>query len=207
MIMAGLEGFEVISVDYRMPPDFPFPAAVDDALAVWRALVADRDPRRMAVFGSSSGGGLTLALMLRARSAGVPLPAAIAPATPWVDLTGEGDSLSTNEYVDNVLVSNSGWLGAAAQLYSSGHDMRDPLISPIYGDFRGLPPAILTTGTRDLLLSHTVRAHRKLRQAGTPAALQVFEGQSHAQYLEPFIPETGEAFREIGDFLGTYLAA
>lgn len=205
MIMAGLEGYEVVSVDYRMPPNFPFPAAVDDALAVWKALIAEHDPRRMAVFGSSSGGGLTLALMLRAREAGVPLPAAIAPGTPWVDLTGDGDSLRTNEYVDNVLVSNSGWLGAAAPLYAGGHDMRDPLISPIYGSFRSLPPAMLTTGTRDLLLSHAVRAHRKLRQAGVEAALQVFEGQSHAQYLEPFVPETREAFGEIGDFFDTHL--
>jgi len=210
MIMAGLEGYEVVSVDYRMAPDHPFPAAVDDAFAVWQALLRHHDPRRMAVFGASAGGGLTLALVLRARDAGVPLPAAIAPGTPWVDLTAGstvGDSLHANEYVDNVLVSPSGWVGAAAALYSAGHDPRDPWISPIYGDFRGLPPAILTSGTRDLLLSHAVRAHRKLRRVGVPAALQVFEGQSHAQFLEAFVPETDEAFAEIGTFLDAHLAA
>ncbi|HYH26131.1 MAG TPA: alpha/beta hydrolase fold domain-containing protein [Blastococcus sp.] len=208
MIMAGLQGYEVVSVDYRMPPDHPFPAAVDDAFAVWQALVDQHDPRRMAVFGASAGGGLTLALVLRARGAGVPLPAAIAPGTPWVDLTADstvGDSLHANEFVDNVLVSPSGWLGAAASLYADGHDTQNPWISPIYGDFEGLPPAILTSGTRDLLLSHTVRAHRRLRQAGVPAALQVFEGQSHAQFLEPFVPETDEAFAEIGAFLDAHL--
>ncbi len=209
MIMAGLQGYEVVSVDYRMPPDHRFPAALDDALAVWQALLRHRDPQRMAVFGASAGGGLTLALVLRARDAGLPLPAAIAPGTPWVDLTAGstvGDSLHANEFIDNVLVSPSGWLGAAAALYAGGRDPRDPLISPIYGDFHGLPPAILTSGTRDLLLSHTVRAHRKLRQAGVPAALQVFEGQSHAQFLEPFVPETDEAFAEIGAFLDAHLA-
>ena len=96
-------------------------------------------------------------------------------------------------------------MGAAAALYSAGHDPRDPWISPIYGDFRGLPPAILTSGTRDLLLSHTLQAHRTLRQADVPAALQVFEGQSHAQFLEPFVPETDEAFAEIVAFLDTHL--
>jgi acetyl esterase/lipase len=204
MLMAGYGGFRVISIDYRMPPDFPFPAPLDDVLAVWRTLVKTQDPRRMAIFGTSAGGGLTLAAALRARAEGLPLPAALAPGTPWVDLTGAGDSLHANAYVDNVLVANTGW--AAAGLYAAGHDLRDPLISPIYGDFRGLPPAILTSGTRDLFLSNTVRAHRKLRQAGVEAALQVFEGQSHAQYLHPFLPETEEAFAEIIGFFRRYLA-
>lgn len=206
MMMAGYGRFRVISVDYRMAPDFPFPAALDDAASVWRALVARHDPRRMAVFGASAGGGLTLALMLRAKAQGLPLPAAIAPGTPWCDLTGAGDSRQANAFVDNVLVSDAGWVGAAAGLYADGHDLRDPLISPLYGDFSGFPPAILTSGTRDLLLSDTVRAHRKLRQAGVEAALQVFEGQSHAQFLFPGVPETEEAFAEIARFFDRHLA-
>ena len=206
MLMAGYGRFRVVSVDYRMPPDFPFPAALDDAMAVWRTLVSENDPRRMAIFGSSAGGGLTMAMILKAKAEGLALPAAIAPGTPWVDLTGTGDTLMANAFVDNVLVSNSGWVGAAAELYAAGHDLRDPLLSPIYGDFAGFPPAILTSGTRDLFLSNTVRAHRKLRQAGVETFLQVFEGQSHAQFLDPFVPETKEAFGEIASFLGRYLA-
>ncbi|MFO1107342.1 MAG: alpha/beta hydrolase [Amaricoccus sp.] len=206
MMMAGYAGFEVISVDYRMPPDHPFPAGLDDAVAVWRALVAERDPKAMAVFGSSAGGGMTLALMLRLKAEGLPLPGAIATGSPWADLTGDGDSLQANAFVDNVLVSNSGWLGGAATLYAAGHDMRDPLISPLLGDLAGLPPAIVTSGTRDLLLSDAVRVHRGLRRAGVTAALQVFEGQSHAQFLEPFVPETAEAFGEIAAFLDRHLA-
>ncbi len=206
MLMAAYGRFRIISVDYRMAPDFPFPAALDDAMAVWQALLKDHDPRRMGIFGTSAGGGLTLAVILRAQALGLPLPAAIAPGAPWVDLTGAGDSLMANAYVDNVLVTNTGWAGAAATLYAGGHDLRDPLVSPIYGDLRGCPPAILTSGTRDLFLSDTVRAHRKLRQAGVDAALQVFEGQSHAQYLSPFVPETQEALDEIGQFLAARLA-
>lgn len=205
MLLAGYGRFKVVSVDYRMPPDFPFPAAVDDALAVWKALAAEHDPVRMAIFGSSAGGGLTLATVLRARALGLPLPAAIAPGTPWADLTAAGDSIRANAFVDNVLVAQTGWVGAAAALYAGGHDLRDPLISPLFGDFAGLPPAIVTTGTRDLLLSDSVRVHRKLRQAGVDAALQVFEGQSHAQFLDPGIPETGEAFGEIARFFDRLL--
>jgi monoterpene epsilon-lactone hydrolase len=205
MLMAGYGRFKVISVDYRMAPDFPHPAPLQDAVAVWRALIADHDPRRMAVFGSSAGGGLTLALVLHAKAEGLPLPAAIAPGSPWADLTGEGDSVMANAFVDNVLVANSGWVGAAAALHANGRDLRDPLLSPIYGNFSGFPPAILTSGTRDLFLSNTVRTHRKLRQAGVEAVLQVFEGQSHTQFLDPFLPETEEAFGEITRFLDKHL--
>ncbi|BDG72770.1 alpha/beta hydrolase fold domain-containing protein [Roseomonas fluvialis] len=205
MLMAGFAGFRCLSVDYRMPPDHPFPAALDDAIAAWRAVTAQHDPRRLGLFGSSAGGGLLLATLLRARAEGLPPPAAIAPGTPWCDLAGEGDSVNANAYVDNVLVSRTGWLGAAAALYAAGRDLRDPLLSPVNGDLSGFPPAILTSGTRDLLLSDTVRAHRRLRRAGVVADLQVLEGQSHAQFLDPTVPEAREAFNEIGDFLARYL--
>ncbi len=206
MMMAGYSKFPVISVDYRMAPDFPYPAALDDALAVWKAVLADHDPTKMAIFGTSAGGGLTMAMVLSAKAQGLALPAAIGLGSPWCDLTGDGDSVQANVQVDNALVSNTGWVGAAAPLYAGGAALTDPLISPIYGDLSGFPPAILTSGTRDLLLSDTVRAHRKLRQAGVEAFLQVFEGQSHAQFLTPFLPETEEAFGEITAFFERHLA-
>jgi epsilon-lactone hydrolase len=208
MLMAAYGGYKVLSLDYRMPPDFPFPAAVDDAAAAWRAVIADIDPRRIAVEGTSAGGGIALALMLRLKAEGLPLPGAIAPGSPACDLTETGDSYKTNEWVDNVLVSYAGYMSKFVALYANGHDLRDPQLSPIYGDFGGFPPAILTTGTRDLYLSNTVRAHRKLRQAGVIAELQVFEGLSHSQYtFEYFAPVTREAFGEIAIFFDTHLAA
>jgi monoterpene epsilon-lactone hydrolase len=207
ILAAGYIGIKAISVDYRMPPDFPYPAAMDDAMAVWKEVIKTTDPKKIAVFGTSTGGGMTLALALRAKQEGVALPAATAPGTPWSDMTKTGDTFFTNEMVDNVLVSNDGWLGDAAKLYAAGHDLRDPQLSPVYGDFQGFPPTILTSGTRDLFLSNTVRVHRKLRAAGVEAELIVFEGQSHAQYYaDPFGPETKEHFAELAQFFDRHLA-
>jgi len=205
-LMAAYGGFKVISIDYRMPPDFPYPAAMDDAMAVWKEAVKMQNPRNMAIFGTSTGGGMTLAMILRAKLEGLPLPAAIAPGTPWSDLTETGDTYKTNEWLDNVLVSYSGYLRHAAELYANGHDLKDPQLSPIYGDFTGFPPAILTSGTRDLFLSLTVLTHRKLRRAGVEAELQVFEGMSHAQYnFDASAPETKEVFTEIARFFDKHL--
>jgi acetyl esterase/lipase len=206
ILMAGIGRFKVISIDYRMPPAAYFPAAHDDALAGWKAVSAMGDPSRMAIFGTSAGGALTLATVLRARDQGLPLPGAIASGTPMADTTKIGDTFYTNEGLDNVLMSRDGFCDAATKVYANGHALSDPLLSPIYGDYAGFPPAILTSGTRDLLLSNTVRVHRKLRQAGVEAVLQVFEGQSHAQYLfDADAPETREAFEEIARFFDRHL--
>jgi monoterpene epsilon-lactone hydrolase len=206
ILMAGFGGFKVISFDYRMPPDAPYPAAMDDAMAVYRAALAMERPENIALVGTSTGGGMILAMILRAKAEGLPLPAAIAPGTPWSDLTETGDTYKTNEWLDNVLVSYKGYLQHAARIYANGRDLKDPQLSPIYGDFHGFPPAILISGTRDLFLSNTVRTHRKLRQAGVDAQLHVFEGMSHAQYLfNADAPETQETFAEIARFFDARL--
>jgi acetyl esterase/lipase len=207
VLMAGLGGYRVISVDYRMPPAAYFPAAIDDVIAVWKEALKSRKARQMAIFGSSAGGALTLATVVRAKQLGLPLPGAIAPGTPMADLTGVGDSFATNAMIDNILVSRDGFCDPAAQLYANGHDLKDPLLSPVYADFRGFPPAILTTGTRDLLLSNTVRTHRRMKDAGVPAELNVFEAQAHNQYgRDDTAPETRAAFGDIAAFFDRHLA-
>lgn len=206
ILMAGFGHFKIISVDYRMPPDHPYPAALDDAMAVWKAAVKMADPKNMAIFGSSAGGALTLEMVLRAKQDHLPMPAAIAPGTPMADLTNSGDTFRTNAMLDNVLVAPDASCDKRAALYANGHDLKDPMLSPLFGDMHGFPPAILTSGTRDLLLSNTVRVHRKLRRAGVEAFLQVYEGQSHAQYSRDVdAPETKEAFEEIAHFLDRHL--
>jgi acetyl esterase/lipase len=206
LMMAGFGHYKVISVDYRMPPEAYFPVALDDAVTVYKAELKTTPAKNIAFFGTSAGGALTLEMVLRAREQGLPMPGAIAPGTPMSDVTKTGDTFYTNEKVDNVLVSRDGFCDAATVIYAKGHDLKDPLLSPVYGDMHGFPPAILTSGTRDLLLSNTVRVHRKLREAGVDAELQVFEGESHAQYqFDDRVPETKEAFGEIAAFFDQHL--
>lgn len=206
MIMAGLGHYRVISVDYRMPPEAYFPAALDDVETVYKSVLSTHDSKNVGVFGTSAGGALVLELMLRAKRDGLPMPGAIAPGTPMSDLTKVGDSFYTNEKVDNVLVSRNGFCQAAADVYAHGHDLKDPLLSPVYGDMHGFPPAILTTGTRDLLLSNTVRVHQKLQESGVEAQLEVFDGMSHAQYqMDDRVPEARAAFAEITQFFDKHL--
>jgi epsilon-lactone hydrolase len=206
IFMAGFGHIKVISVEYRMPPEAYFPAALDDGITVWKAALKNMDARNMAIFGTSAGGALTLEMVLKAKELGLPLPGAIASGTPMSDVIKVGDTFQTNAMLDNVLVSPDGFCDAGAIVYAHGHDMKDPLLSPVYGDMKGFPPTILTSGTRDLLLSNTVRVHRKLRQAGVEASLQVYEGMSHAHCLrDDTAPETKEVFEEIAGFFDKHL--
>jgi len=206
IFMAGFGHIKVINVDYRMPPEASFPAALDDGITVWKAALKTMDAKNMAIFGTSAGGALTLEMVLKARELGLPLPGAIAPGTPMSDVTKVGDTFRTNAMLDNVLVSPDGFCDDGAKVYANGHDLKDPLLSPVYGDMKGFPPTILTSGTRDLLLSNTVRVHRKLRQAGVEATLQVYEGMSHAHYIrDDTAPETRETFEEIAAFFDKHL--
>jgi epsilon-lactone hydrolase len=206
IFMAGFGHIKVISVEYRMPPEAYFPAALDDGITVWKAALKSMDAKNMAIFGTSAGGALTLEMVLKAKELGLPVPGAIAPGTPMSDVTKVGDTFYTNAMLDNVLVSPNGFCDDGAKVYANGHDMKDPLLSPVYGDMKGFPPTILTSGTRDLLLSNTVRVHLKLRQAGVEATLQVYEGMSHAHYIrDDTAPETREVFEEIARFFDSHL--
>jgi acetyl esterase/lipase len=205
IIVAHHTRTRVVAIDYRMPPDHPFPAALDDTIAVWRALVRQHDPRTMGLFGTSAGGGLTLAAVQRFRMLGLPLPGALFVGTPWSDLERDDDSQFTNVGLDDVLVDDTS-LRSFALLYAHGRSLRDPALSPIHGDFHGFPPTILISGTRDLFLSMTVRTHRKLRAAGVNAELNVFEALSHDDFLlHDTSPESIDAFSEVAGFFDRHL--
>lgn len=209
ILMAGFGKFRVISVDYRMAPDHPYPAAIDDAVAVYRELLKTVPAAKIGVFGTSTGGGMTLVLVLRALADGLAVPGAIAPGTPWTDLSKTGDSYFVLDGVDNVLVTYDGLLGEAARVYAGTNDLKDPYLSPVYAadaDLAKFPPSLFTSGTRDLFLSNTARMHLRLRQAGTDADLIVFEGLSHAQYMMALdAPETKLHFDLLADFFRTKL--
>lgn len=205
-MIAATAGIEVLSVDYRMPPAHPFPAAVDDVVSVYRQVLKQHAPGALAMGGTSAGGGLTLAAVHRFKALGLPVPGALYAGTPWADLTKTGDTLYSNEGIDRVLVSYEGVLESAAVLYANGTDLTDPLLSPVYGDFSGFPPTYLVTGTRDMFLSDTARTHMKLRAAGVTADLMVFEALSHAGYA--FVsgsPEQALAYGELAAFLERHL--
>jgi acetyl esterase/lipase len=186
------------SVDYRMPPDHPYPAALDDCIAVYRRLLEVQAPEHIVVGGGSAGGNLAAALMLRARDEGLPLPAALVLLTPEADLTESGDSFHTNLGIDPVLRSS---LSESIALYAGDHDLTDPYLSPLFGDFTSpFPPTFLQAGTRDLFLSNAVRLHRKLRTAGVDAELHVFEAMPHGGFFGA--PEDVE----LGDELRRFIA-
>ncbi len=208
LIISAQTGLDVISVDYRMPPDHPHPAAVDDATAVYRELLNTYGPEQIAAGGTSAGGGLTLALVHNLQSLALPVPGALYLGTPWADLTDASDSLWTNEGVDRMLLTYNGMLKACAELYAGGEDLTDPLLSPVYGDFEGFPPTYIVTGTRDMFLSDSARVHRKLRVAGVEASLNVYEGVSHAEYAALVgSPEWQQTYGEMKAFLEEHLAA
>jgi acetyl esterase/lipase len=190
----------VWAVDYRMPPEHPYPAALDDCIAAYRTLLEEREPSEIIVSGGSAGGNLAAALILRAKDEGLPLPAGVILGTPEIDLTESGDSFHANLGVDPSLKS----LMPVNLLYANGADLKHPYLSPLFGDLKDFPPTILTTGTRDLYLSNTVRMHRALRAAGVAAELHIAEAGAHVGFLGA--PE-GEAIdAEIREFIEKVLA-
>ena len=171
---------KVYAVDFRNPPDHPYPAALEDCLAVYRTLLEIYDPEQIVVSGASGGGNLAAAVPLNARDLGLPLPAAIGLFTPEIDLTESGDTFQTNRDIDVVLTRGLPELNA---LYADGHDLAHPYLSPLFGDFtKGFPPTFIQSGTRDIFLSNSVRMHRVLRRAGIEAELHVGEAMPHGGF-------------------------
>jgi monoterpene epsilon-lactone hydrolase len=193
-LAARLEA-EVVSVRYRLAPKHPWPAAVDDALAVYRAALETRSADRISVSGTSAGAVLTIQLLARIKAEGLPMPGAAGVFSGSGDLTRTGDCeaylppLLAGETLTQVI---SGYVGKA--------DRANPLLSPELGDLSGLPPVLLLTSTRDQLLSGTVNLHRALRRAGVAAELEVYDGLPHAFWGWVDCPETEDAFDTMAAF-------
>lgn len=195
---ADQHGVLCYGVDYRMPPEHPYPAALDDCMAAYRLVLERHAPADIAICGRSAGGNLAAAMLLRARDEGLPMPGSLVLLSPEVDLTESGDSFQTNQLIDLVLPRP---LLAVNRLYAGGADLADPYLSPLFGDLRGFPPSFLQSGTRDLFLSNTVRMHRALRQAGVEAQLHVFEAMPHGGFMMGGTPEDRTLEVEIQGFL------
>ena len=196
--ISSTAGIRAFSPNYRMPPDHPFPAGLDDCVEAYRFLLERYDPANIALEGSSAGANLVAATILKARDEGLPLPGACSLHTAGVDLTHAGDSFATNQVIDIVLRQPQ---PETMLMYAGGHDMRDPYLSPLFADFaKGFPPTILLSGTRDMLLSPTVMMHRALLRAGIDAELHVFEAMPHGG-LGGASPEDRELQQEIAGFI------
>lgn len=196
-MQADQHGVKCYGVDYRTPPEHPYPAALDDGLAAYRYVLERHRPEDIVIGGRSAGGNLAVATLLRARDEGLPFPAGLVLLSPQVDLTESGDSFQTNRLVDLVL---PGSLMKSNLLYAAGADLSQPYLSPLFGDLDGFPPTFLQSGTRDLFLSNTVRMHRALRKAGVAAQLHVFEGMPHGGFGGT-VPEDLELLNELSDFV------
>ena len=194
-------GMRVLFPEYRLAPEHPFPAAIDDVLAVWRWLRTARalGARSIAVAGDSAGGGLAVALLVATRDGGEPMPAAAVLMSPTVDLTSSGASMT--ERADQDPVSTPAMLRQFASDYLAGADPKTPLASPLFAQLAGLPPLLIQVGTADLLLSDSERLAAAAAEAGVDVTLEIGEGLPHVYQLMLGTPEAAEATGRIGKFL------
>jgi epsilon-lactone hydrolase len=191
----------VLAVDYRLAPEHPFPAALEDAFAAYNWLVASgTHPSRIAIMGDSAGGGLVFSLMLRLRDEGCPLPAAAAALSPWTDLALTGASLRVNATCDPMLRGDDPPL--FVNDYLAGADPRTPYVSPLYGDPAGLPPTIIQVGSDEVLRDDAVRMADRMRKAGCQVELEIWPRMPHVWHVfVPLIPEARRAIERIGKFV------
>jgi len=191
----------VLLIDYRLAPEHPYPAAVEDATRAYQWLLSQGvRPSQIVIAGDSAGGGLTLATLVALRDAGVPLPAAGVCLSPWTDLEGIGDSMTAKAAVDP-MVQRDGLLKMAA-MYLAGKDPRTPLAAPLYADLGGLPPLLIQVGTAETLLDDSTRIAERARKAGVNVTLEPWEEMIHVfQVFAAMLPEGRQAIDRIGEFV------
>lgn len=196
---------QFIAIEYRLAPEHPFPAALDDAFTAWTALLGEgADPAHCAIMGDSAGGGLALGLALKLRDAGFPLPGALVAISPWTDLAVTGPSAQPPA-ADPMLYSDH--LPKHAAQYLAGADPRDPYASPLYGDPRGLPPTLLQVGGDEILRDDSVRMAERMRAAGCKVTLEVWPRMLHVWHaFAPIMPEATRAIARVGAFIQKWTA-
>lgn len=200
-------GLGALVFDYRLAPEHPFPAALDDSVAAYRwLLAAGVAPGKIAFVGDSAGGGLCLATLLALRDRQIPLPAAAVAMSPWTDLTNSGESWETNAKVDTLC-----WREAQivfSKYYAADNDPSQPWISPLFGDLHGLPPLLIFVGADELLRDDSTRFADKARSAGVDVTLHVGKGMFHCYpACAPMFPEATQALAEICAFLNAHVGA
>ena len=199
--LAAATNGRVLALNYRLAPEAPFPAAVDDAVAAYKWLLAQGiSASKISIAGDSAGGGLTLSTLLALRDAGEPMPACAVPISPWTDMEGTGESMATRADVDPMVSKEI--LQQLAGTYLSGADPKHPLASPLHGDFSGLPPLLIQVGDAETLLDDSTRLESKLKAAGVDATIEVWDEMIHVWHLfAPMLDKGQEAINKIGEFV------
>jgi monoterpene epsilon-lactone hydrolase len=198
--LSAVAGAAVCAVQYRLAPEHPYPAALDDALTAYRWLLHHPYARSRILFsGVSAGGGLSLSLLLRLKLEKIAMPAGAVILCPWADLKLSGESIKTNNGKDVLSPERLSW---CAEKYAAGKDLADPLISPAYGDLSGLPPLFIQAGARDLLYSDALALAKKAEKQGVSVTLDVWPDMIHAwQICAPRFPEAEDALERAGEFV------
>jgi acetyl esterase/lipase len=197
--LSALTGLRVLLVDYRLAPEHPFPAAVDDCLAVYRSLLAGPGNRPQVIAGDSAGGNLSLITLMRARDAQLPLPSCAVLLSPATDIAMSGPSIRYNVKADPMFSAGAGDL--LPSMYCPDLDRTDPLISPLYGNWANLPPLFFMAGSTEMLLDDSVRAHDRAQQAGTNSRIDVWPDMPHVFPLFSMLPEARHALGDIVAFI------
>jgi len=195
-------GAKVLILDYRLAPENPFPAALDDSVAAYRWLLsAGVDPARLVIAGESAGGGLVVTTLVALRDAGDPLPRAGICLSPWVDFEGLGESMVTNAEMENPLLNREGGL-MWAKAYLGNIDPRTPSASPLYADLTGLPPLLIQAGTAEMLFDDARRLADRARAAGVDVTLEPWDDMIHMWHMfAAMLPEGQQAIDRIGEFI------
>jgi acetyl esterase/lipase len=203
--LSAASGARALSIDYRLAPEHPFPAAVEDATAAYRWLLEQGlSPTEIVIAGDSAGGGLTVAALVALRDSGDPLPAAGVCISPWVDLEGVGESMTAKAHVDP-MVRREGLLQMAA-MYLAGASPRSPLAAPLHADLAGLPPLLVHVGTAETLLDDSNRLAARARAAGVEVEIERWEDMIHVWHaFAPLLPEADQAIRRIGEYVSKQL--
>ncbi|OQY34751.1 MAG: hypothetical protein B6I38_02100 [Anaerolineaceae bacterium 4572_5.1] len=193
-----------LPLDYRLAPEHPFPAALEDAVKAYHWLLAQGiEPGQIFIAGDSAGGGLTLATLVKLREGGVPLPAGAVCLSPWTDLALTGASFQGKAKADPMLKPEG--IRQYADYYTGEHSPTNPLISPLYADLEGLPPLLIQVGSDEILLDDATRLAENAQKAGVNATLEVWDDMFHVFQITPFLSETKQAVNHIAEFVARHI--